>query len=521
MENKEKNSSKRQYSELDLEEKKKLINYFDCHRVSQRSVAAKFNVSPATVCNTLKQRSKILLACKNLHNSSPIFRMQKPTNAVLDSYMFKWFQAKRQKNLAVSGKMIQLEAMRFSSKHNLESFKASDGWLCRFKTRYNIKGENLHGESGSVDMQIVGAWKQQHTDLLNEYHPRDIFNVDETGLGWKCTPKKSLVFKDEKARGMKLSKERLTILFCCSALGKKLEPIVIGKSKNPRSFKKKKIPVQYESNKTSWMTTKIFTEWLKQFDAKMQSENRKFLLLLDNAPVHPVNLNFSNIRLLFFPRNSTSVIQPLDQGIIRSFKSSYRFKLSMHLLSFKEIDAIDEASGKFNLLDAMHWISQSWEDVTIATIVNCFNHANFFKRIILKQNETSNSKELLLNQLSMKYEIPAAEYITFDDEFATSEELNEEPNEEELLQAALKECDEITEDESTEESESEETESQVEIESIHEAIDLFNRVTKYLNKYDLNGESIKALMHIRGDLSSIKANSTLKQTKLTKFFQNS
>jgi hypothetical protein len=51
-------------------------------------------------------------------------------------------------------------------------------------------------------------------------------------------PKKSLIQKGEKCKGGKLSKERLSVLFCCSATGEKLKPLVIVNAARPLVFKK-------------------------------------------------------------------------------------------------------------------------------------------------------------------------------------------------------------------------------------------------------------------------------------------
>lgn len=55
----------------------------------------------------------------------------------------------------------------------------------------------------------------------------------------------------------------------------------------------------------------------------MIKENRKIIMFLDNAASHP-NDEYSNIKLAFLPPNTTSVLQPLDAGIIQAFKLSYR-----------------------------------------------------------------------------------------------------------------------------------------------------------------------------------------------------
>ena len=50
----------------------------------------------------------------------------------------------------------------------------------------------------------------------------------------------------------------------------------------------------------------------------------KILLLIDNAPAHPPELlQHPNVKVLFMPPNTTPVLQPMDQGVIKNFKSHY------------------------------------------------------------------------------------------------------------------------------------------------------------------------------------------------------
>ena len=62
---------------------------------------------------------------------------------------------------------------------------------------------------------------------------------------------------------------------------------------------------------------------------QMAKEERNVILFLDNATVHPTSLvdKFSNIKVVFLPKNTISRLQPLDAGIIQSFRSNYRKKL--------------------------------------------------------------------------------------------------------------------------------------------------------------------------------------------------
>jgi hypothetical protein len=109
--------------------------------------------------------------------------------------------------------------------------------------------------------------------------------------------------------------------------GDKIKPVVIGGAKKPRCFKNKNLlalNITYLSNKKSWMTLQTFNFWLEDLNQKMINDSRNFLLLLDNAPVHPISVQYTNIELFYFHSNVTSLIQPLDQGIIKNFKVFYK-----------------------------------------------------------------------------------------------------------------------------------------------------------------------------------------------------
>lgn len=84
-----------------------------------------------------------------------------------------------------------------------------------------------------------------------------------TGLRQNSAPPdRGLATKEMK--GKKGNKTRMTVGFAFNADGSEKLPIFfIGKSKNPRCFKKK-TPAQrgfhYRNNKTSWMTSALFEE---------------------------------------------------------------------------------------------------------------------------------------------------------------------------------------------------------------------------------------------------------------------
>ena len=254
---------------------------------------------------------------------------------------------------------------------------ASDGWLDRFRKRHNVLFRELSGESSGVDGSVCNDWIEKLPQLLTGYELADIFNCDETGLIFKQTPSKSLIQAGEECSGGKKSKERLSVLLCASATGEKLRPLVIGRAAKPQAFWQahlttNQLPVTWRSNKKAWMTGFLFTEWLHSVDKLMRYQKRRILLLLDNCSAHVSVDDLQNVKLLFLPPNTTSKIQPLDQGIINSFKLNYRKLLLEHLIDHaNEVQSLSEFTKSISVLNAILWIDRAWNLVQRGTIHKC------------------------------------------------------------------------------------------------------------------------------------------------------
>lgn len=179
----------------------------------------------------------------------------------------------------------------------------------------------------------------------------------------------------------KKSVERLTVLLCCNADGlDKLPPLIIGKSKNLRCFKNvKKLPCDYTSSKTAWMTSGIFLDFLHKFDRKLGKEKRKVILFIDQCPSHPKDLPSLNYtKVLFFPANCTSKLQPMDLSIIRCVKVHYRKTLIRRLFAGLEMKrSVKDNLKQITVLDAIHMVCSSWTNITHICIKNCFKKAGF------------------------------------------------------------------------------------------------------------------------------------------------
>lgn len=247
-------------------------------------------------------------------------------------------------------------------------FSASKGWFDSFQKRFQLKSVSLQGEAASADKEAAARYTNETFKSIIEeggYQPVQVFNMDETGLFCKRMPKWTYIMKEEaRAPGFKAYKDRVTLVMCGNAAGFMIKPALIYKAKNPRALKhknKNQLPVYWMHNPKAWMTKRLTTEWfhncfipaVKVYLAELGLDF-KVLLLMDNAGGHAMDLSYEGVQVEFLPPNTTSLIQPMDQGVIRAFKALYTRNSLNHLVESMNNDE------KFNLKDY-------WRNYTIAT----------------------------------------------------------------------------------------------------------------------------------------------------------
>jgi len=160
--------------------------------------------------------------------------------------------------------MIQEKALFFN--HQLggpDSFKASQGWLEKFKRRFGIRQISVQGESLSANKDGATQFQKELKNIIEngQYSLENIYNADETGFYVKMLPKKTLALMDEKqASGLKDSKERVTIMNCANATGThKIPLLLIGRTSRPRWFKGvNHLPLEYRAQTSSWINGNDF-----------------------------------------------------------------------------------------------------------------------------------------------------------------------------------------------------------------------------------------------------------------------
>ena len=201
------------------------------------------------------------------------------------------------------------------------------------------------------------------------------------GLFWRMGPATTLA--SQSRPGLKQDKSRISLALTTNATGDDaMEVWAIGKAKVPhalRGFPFALHEIVWRSNAKAWMTGEIMAEWLHAFYRRMESRKpgQQIVLLLDNFSGHQSGLTLApppeNIVVKFLPKNSTSVFQPMDQGIISAFKKAYKSRLvKWQVGTFPgEVNSLKNMC----LRRALIWVSSAWFQVNHSTIGNCWRHS--------------------------------------------------------------------------------------------------------------------------------------------------
>lgn len=305
--------------------------------IKQKELAIQYDVSEGMISDILKEKDRWLAIDINSLQAG-LRREKKVAFPVIEEALTIWVDNAVRNGLTITDNILSTKAFEFAFLLKEDKFKGSNGWIDNFKKRHNLKQYSVHGEAASAPLEDLDEMRDKLRETLKDYDPENIFNCDETGLFWKMKPSRTI--SNGPVSGTKQSKDRVTVLLTCNSTGtEKLCPLFIHKYENPRPLKninKKTLPVDYYWNQKSWMQVSIWNEYLKKLDSQMRRQDRNILLLVDNAPTHALyeTTRLTNITIEHLPPNTTSHLQPCDQGIINSFKVRNVIDLSIILFYF-------------------------------------------------------------------------------------------------------------------------------------------------------------------------------------------
>jgi hypothetical protein len=234
-------------------------------KITDSDIALEFGCDRTTVTKILKQEKWENLTENSISSKANAKTTKPPRYPQVEKALDLWVGTLEQRRLTLTGDLLRQKALVFAELFGVsgEDFKASKGWLSRFKTRMGLRNHRIHGEAESAPLHLLPQFREELRNVLAQYEPQDIFNADECGLFYRMDSSNTLANASRK--GKKKDKTRVTIMCAANASGtEKLKLLVINNSDMPHAFRNagirahNQLPVMYDHNQKAWMRQNIF-----------------------------------------------------------------------------------------------------------------------------------------------------------------------------------------------------------------------------------------------------------------------
>lgn len=277
----------------------------------------------------------------------------------------------------------QLHPHECNTRKTGPNFTASDGWIQRFKARHEICSRKPRMVKKVKASQADDVFNDQVTlalqieEAVRKYGADYVLNMDESPC-WTCEIPQHGWATKESGKCEVLTwgnpKERISLMPCITASGKKLRFSWIKKAKTYKAIREMKLPgdcASYFSNK-GWVNEGIMCYWLNEV-VKPYLQRKPAAIILDEYYAHwtlnVVNLcEELNIEMIQVPGGTTAVCQPLDISVMGPMKQLRQRLANEHRWNNISVldnaeEAVIRAYQAYQLIDA-ETIKRGWKTVS-------------------------------------------------------------------------------------------------------------------------------------------------------------
>ncbi|XP_071052906.1 tigger transposable element-derived protein 1-like [Onthophagus taurus] len=438
-------------------------------------VARKNSVNKSSIRTIGQNKEKIRKSIESSVRESSKFVTYSRKGPIekVENALALWIEDQTQKRVAVSSVIIRDKATKLhdnflknessSSNSELKPFVASKRWFDKFKNWHSLHSLKLMGESASADHEAA------------KLYPDRLMRIIEDG----CYLPQQVFNADE------------TGLFW------------------------KKMP-------SRTFISKI------QMNLEILLPNR-YWFIIDNAPGHPANrlqsLN-ENVKIEFLPPNTTSLIQPLDQGIIAAFKAYYTRITFKKLLDRLESDlklTLTQCWKNYNIGNCIDNIEESCRELKKSTLNGCWR--KIWPTVVTSEKGNDNDVNLHTNDIQATVTLGRLlPGVGFSDlQLSDIEELLESHNSE----LTVEELGDLVTNNNQESSDSDDNKentlpAELSLKTVNQCLKMGEELTDFLIENDLTPRSLKSQREILNALAPYKSlqqrlQNETKQSKITDF----
>lgn len=354
------------------------------------NAAEQFGVDRACVIRWRKAREQIFKGAATRKKFTGPRRGRHPE---LEKELCEFVRSERCSGFAVTADAMQTKALEIATRMNIPSavFRASRGWVERMMKRngFSLRRRTTICQKLPLDYEDKLVKFQQYVMELrrkSRYALGQIGNADETpvyiDMPRTCTVNE-VGAREVRVRTTGYEKQRVTVMLCVTADGRKLPPYIILKRKNMPKNETFPSDVVVRVQEKGWMTSDLMLDWIEVVWKQRPGaslgapEGTKSMLVLDAfrghlTPEVKEELGGCNCDLVVVPGGMTPVLQPLDVSINKPFKENLRQEYEDWI---RNPDRKKTPTGRLQKASASTvamWISDAWKRVRPEVVVKSF-----------------------------------------------------------------------------------------------------------------------------------------------------
>lgn len=376
---------------FNYKEKQDIITEYEKSGLSISEFSKLVDIKDRTLYDWIRDKDNIFSVNKNQLKLIKIGSgMKSKIPKEIELLILQWILDIRYFGFPITDNLIKARALFLLKEKNINiECKFSRGWIEKFKKRYNIslrKGCSKIVRSNDCSLNTIIFFTNEIKKKIMYGNFDAIINIDETAIYYDMPINFTLDVKGTKRVEIKSTgreKERISVILGIDLLNNiSTAPFIILKGKTERCLKNidKNEDYNISFQKNSWCTSNHFINFLSKYP-----NNNKILLIFDNFRSHKtedvnvfIQKNYPLVETVVLPPNTTSILQPLDVGINKPFKSLIKEKYLLWLLDNfdKKIDITKIMKReRTNLL--IKWIIESWRNIDKNAVEKSFKFCGY------------------------------------------------------------------------------------------------------------------------------------------------
>ncbi|KAI8597022.1 hypothetical protein EDD21DRAFT_386550, partial [Dissophora ornata] len=380
---------KRSRTALQLQEKLKIIAFWEQNPISFPALGEHFGLSRTTVYGIIKNKK----ASWDLERARPraaltleTSRMVESRFRVLEELLMSWFTDLRCRGVSVSGKKITTQAFEIHRTLSgvlvepLPPCLFTSGWLKGFKKRRNVCLETMRddkvNEKKIPEVRILKLY-------LQCYHTDDIYFCDVMSMFLSMLPSGAVQNKQKQTTPSRRDQNSVSVLLCSNASGTdKREPLVLVREMEADNPELDSHTDAANDTRIEDLTCSTFQNWLIELDSSL---GRRILLVMDDSMWSVLNIGrkppsflLRFIKVVIVP-NRIGALLPMSARLITEFKLQYHRLLLKNWKNTMVVDSCGpEASSSFSPSlphdVCLRLLPKAWLRVQALIIQDCYRN---------------------------------------------------------------------------------------------------------------------------------------------------